>query len=68
MVRVFLTAYYKPIKFKIMSKVYLFCSSLACIIAARELCQDRILFAALALASAFVLLIKGGAANPEDNA
>lgn len=51
-----------------MSKVYLFCSSLACIIAARELCQDRILFSALALASAFVLLIKGGAANPEDNA
>ena len=51
-----------------MNKIYFICSSLACIIAARELCQDRILFAALALGSAFVLLIKGGAADPEDNA
>lgn len=51
-----------------MDKVYLFCSSLACVIAARELCQDRILFASLALGAAFVLLIKGGAANPEDGA
>lgn len=51
-----------------MDRVYLFCSSLSCLIAARELCQDRILFAALALGAAFVLLIKGGAADPEDNA
>ena len=51
-----------------MDRVYLFCSSLACVFAARELCQDKILFAALALGAAFVLLIKGGAANPEDNA
>lgn len=51
-----------------MNKIYLICSSLACIIAARELCQDRILFSALALGAAFVLLIKGGAADPEDNA
>lgn len=51
-----------------MSKIYLIFSSLSCLIAARELCQDKILFAALALAAAFVLLIKGGAANPEDNA
>lgn len=51
-----------------MNKIYLICSSLSCLIAAREMCQDRILFAALALASSFVLLIKGGAADPEDNA
>lgn len=50
-----------------MSRIYLICSSLACMIAARELCQDRILFAFLALASAFVLLIKGGAADPEED-
>lgn len=40
---------------------------MACMIAARELCQDRILFAFLALVSAFVLLIKGGAADPEED-
>ena len=50
-----------------MSKIYLICSSLSCMIAARELCQDRVLFAFLALCAAFILLIKGGAADPEED-
>lgn len=49
-----------------MKNIYLVSSVAVCAASARELSYGRFLFSAILLAGAFILLIKGGAADPEE--
>lgn len=49
-----------------MDRFYLISSSIVLVIGAMELCQGEMLFFAITLGAALVLLIKGGAADSDN--
>lgn len=49
-----------------MKNVYLISSVAVCAVSARELSCGKFIFSAILLAGAFILLLKGGAADPEE--